>query len=123
MADRPLIIELLLGVQETTNHRIRKFGYGDGYEQIAADGINTKVREYNITTIPFSRFEMNAFKEQLDDVCVGDFFLVPAFPGLPPYIVGEEIRFRLVDNNYTLTFFPAAEKFQFTFTLKEAFSG
>lgn len=130
MADRTLLIDLIMGVEEVTSHRIRRFGYGDGYEQIAADGINTKVREYNITTIPFSESETNTFKGELDEVCAGDFFLVPAVDpatqlaaGLPPYIVGETVRFRVLDNKYTITHIPAANKFQILFTLREAFSG
>ncbi len=129
MADRTLVIDLLLGVEEVTTHRIRKFGYGDGYEQIAADGINTKVREYNITTIPFSADDASSFKVELDGVCAGDFFLIPAVDpitnvavGLPPYIDGEDVRFRLVDNKYSVTSLPASDKLQFTFSLREAFS-
>ena len=122
MADKTLIFDLILGVEETTNHRIRKFGYGDGYEQIAPDGINSKVREYNITTVPFTRAAMTTFKADLDSVCVGDFFKVTKANGLPPFITNEVVRFRLVDNTYSLKSFPASDKFQFTFALREAFS-
>ena len=62
MADRILAFDLIMGVEEVTTHRIRKFGYGDGYEQIAPDGINTKVREYNITTVPFSALDASLFR-------------------------------------------------------------
>tara|TARA_B100001287_G_scaffold272699_1_gene274820 strand:+ start:495 stop:866 length:372 start_codon:yes stop_codon:yes gene_type:complete len=123
MADRNLIIDLIMGVEETTSHRVRKFGYGDGYEQIQADGINTKVREYNITTIPFTLSEALTLKDDLDQVCVGDFFKVTKANGLPPFITNEVVRFRLVDNKYTLTSLPASDKFQFTFAIREAFSG
>ena len=123
MADQALIIDLLMGVEETTAHRVRKFGYGDGYEQIQADGINTKTRQYTITTIPFTLVETNAFKLALDQVCAGDFFLVTKALGLPPFIVNEDVRFRIADNRYTLINFPASDKFQFTFALEEAFSG
>lgn len=123
MADLPFVIDLVMGVDETTSHRIRKFGYGDGYEQIAPDGINTKVREYNITTIPFDPVSTNAFKANLDNVCAGDFFLVSSSTGLPPFIVGESVRFRIVDNKYTISNLPASEKFIFKFRLREAFSG
>ena len=123
MADLPFVIDLVMGVTETTSHRVRKFGYGDGYEQMAPDGINTKVREYNITTIPFNSVDTIAFKASLDNVCSGDFFLVPSSSGLPPFIVGESIRFRIVDNKYTISNLPASEKSIFRFTLREAFSG
>ena len=124
MADTNLVVDLILGVEEVTTHRIRKFGYGDGYEQIAPDGINTKVREYNITTIPFSGSEAILFREVLDEVCTGTFFRTTRDVGLPPYILPSTdlVRFRLVDNKYSVTSFPAANKFQFAFTLREAFA-
>jgi hypothetical protein len=123
MADINFVIDLVLGVDENTSHRIRKFGFGDGYEQIAPDGINTKVRAYNITTIPFGVADSLAFKNNLDQVCAGDFFLVPAGVGFPPYILGETVRFRVMDNKYTISYIPASDKYRFEFTLKEAFSG
>jgi hypothetical protein len=125
MADQVLNIELILGVDEVTSHRIRKFGYGDGYEQIAPDGINTKVREYNITTVPFSASTASDFREVLDDICIGDFFKTTTEIGLPPYIPAgsDSVRFRLVDNKYTLKSLPASDKFQFMFAIREAFSG
>jgi len=125
MADRPLSIDLIMGVEEVTTHRIRKFGYGDGYEQVAPDGINTKVREYNITTVPFSASTASSFKELLDEICSGDFFKTNRQVGLPPYILpgNDPVRFRLIDNKYSVTSLPAADKFQFTFSLREAFSG
>jgi hypothetical protein len=125
MADRILAFDLILGVEEVTTHRIRKFGYGDGYEQIAPDGINTKVREYNITTVPFTALDASLFRGVLDNVCTGDFFRTTKDLGLPPYIpAGSDlVRFRLIDNKYSLTSLPASDKFQFTFSLREAFSG
>ena len=125
MADRTFSIDLIMGVDEVTTHRVRKFGFGDGYEQIAPDGINTRVREYNVTTVPFSFIEAQLFRSDLlDQVCAGDFLLLDRAVGLPPYIpAGLTVRFRLVDNKYSITSLPASDKFQFTFSLREAFSG
>lgn len=123
MADIPFVLDLVMGVTETTQHRVRKFGFGDGYEQIVPDGINTKVREYNITTRPFTLSETNALKANLDEVCAGDFFLVSRSTGFPPYIIGESVRFRIVDNKYTIRNLPSSEKYTFEFTLREAFAG
>ena len=81
------------------------------------------MRAYNITTIPFGVADSLAFKNNLDQVCAGDFFLVPAGVGFPPYIVGEKVRFRVMDNKYTISYIPASDKYRFEFTLKEAFSG
>ena len=125
MADIPLIaLDIVMSVEETTTHRVRKFGFGDGYEQIAPDGINTKVREYNITTRPFDSDEANALKANLDNVCAGDFFFVPREFGFSPYIEsGEDVRFRIADNKYKISNLPASDKYIFSFILREAFSG
>jgi len=114
-----LNIDLLMGVQETHNHRVRRFGYGDGYEQVAPDGVNTLVREYNITTRPFSQSEYILFKESLESVCIGDTFLVKE---LTPFISSTEgVHFRLKDNNYSVDYLPASNTFRFSFSLVEAF--
>ena len=125
MADIALTaFDLVMNVEETTTHRVRKFGFGDGYEQIAPDGINTKVREYNITTRPFTLAETNAFKANLDEVCAGDFFLLDRRSNaMEPYIIGESVRFRIADNKYTLANLPASDKYVFSFALREAFAG
>jgi hypothetical protein len=116
--------DLVMGVKETTTHRVRKFGFGDGYEQIAPDGINTKVREYNITTRPLTLADTILLKSHLDNVCAGDFFSVSASSlSLAPYITGEAVRFRIADNKYSISNLPASEKYIFEFTLREAFSG
>ena len=118
MADIALTaFDLVMNVEETTTHRVRKFGFGDGYEQIAPDGINTKVR-------PFTLAETNAFKANLDEVCAGDFFLLDnRSNAMEPYIIGESVRFRIADNKYTLANLPASDKYIFSFALREAFAG
>ena len=52
MADVSLLLDLRMEVSENTSHRIRKYGFGDGYEAIAKDGINTRQTEYSIKTEP-----------------------------------------------------------------------
>ena len=39
------------GVNETKNPRVLKAQFGDGYQQRTADGINTIVRQWNLTFI------------------------------------------------------------------------
>jgi len=117
----PLALDLVLDVQEKHTHRVRKFGYGDGYEQMQPDGINTRSREYNITTTPFSRSSYINFKRNLDEVCVGDTFLILS---LEPFISGtfvEKAHFRLADNTYSVSYLPSSDKYRFTFVLQEAF--
>tara|TARA_B100001059_G_C17746195_1_gene534451 strand:+ start:185 stop:547 length:363 start_codon:yes stop_codon:yes gene_type:complete len=115
----PLLIDLLLGVEEKHIHRVRKFGYGDGYEQISPDGINSLVREYNVTTIPFSQSDYLGFKNSLDAVCVGDTFLVKTLAPFISTLTGD--HFRLADNTYNVSYLPAADKYRFSFVLREAF--
>ena len=117
MADRALALDLVLSVEETTNHRVRRFGYGDGYEQVSPDGINTAVREYNITTRPLSFFEFVLLKNELDAVCTGDFFLAT----LQPYS-SVETRYRVADSRYSTSHLPASDTYRISFLLREAFA-
>ena len=119
---------LIVGVKESTQHRVRKFGYGDGYEQIAPDGINSRIRDYNIKTRPLTDIEANSnlksggaflgLRPALDLVCRGDFFVATLDP-----LNTAEARYRVVDNKYDVEYIPAADKYIFTFELREAFSG
>ena len=128
MADQTLTLDLLIGVKESTQHRVRKFGYGDGYEQIAPDGINSRIRDYNIKTRPLTDTEANStlkvsgaflgLRPALDSVCRGDFFVATLDP-----LSTVETRYRVVDSNYEVEYLPAADKYIFTFTLREAFAG
>ena len=52
MADVNLTLDLRMEVTEQTTHRVRKYGFGDGYEAVAKDGINTRQTEYSVTTVP-----------------------------------------------------------------------
>jgi len=117
----PLALDLVLDVQEKHTHRVRKFGYGDGYEQMQPDGINTRSREYNITTTPFSQSSYINFKRNLDEVCVGETFLIESLEPFIPRTSLENAHFRLADNTYSVSYLPSSDKYRFSFTLKEAF--
>lgn len=117
-----LSIELLLGVEESTSHRVRKFGYGDGYEQILPDGVNSKVRSYNIITSPISDASAITLVTALDEVCDGDTFEIQSLePFFSIALDQPALHFRLADNTYSRSYLPASDKFQFTFVLQEAF--
>jgi len=118
VADINLSIDVPASIQEVTTHRVRVFGYGDGYQQIAADGINTRGTSYEFTTKPLSPGDASAFKTDLDNVAVGDFFLATLSP-----FVTEERRYRLADNTYTRSVLagPSANEV-FQFTLIESFA-
>lgn len=124
MADQSLSLDLVMGVEEKTFHRVKKFGYGDGYEQIAPDGINSRIREYNITTEPLTSSDADGnantdgLRQKLDKVCAGDFFVAT----LSPYS-DVSTRYRVVDNAYEVQYLPSSTKYIFSFTLREAFAG
>jgi len=119
MADVNLALDIPMHVQEIHTHRVRKFSFGDGYEQVAADGTNTRMTEYNITTRPLVDADASNLQNDLDKVAVGDFFLITLqpFSSLPR-------RYRLKGNSYQRQFLPAhVTRHQiFQFTLVESFS-
>ena len=119
MADVNLSIDLRMEVKEKVTHRIRKFGFGDGYEQIAADGIQAKSTEYDVTTRPLLTADADTLKTSLDRVALGDYFLAT----LSPFSTIVR-RYRLKDNNYERQVLPGnlVSYEVFSFTLVEAFS-
>ncbi len=116
MADIKLTLDLVLSVEETTSHRVRKFGYGDGYEQVSPDGINTGVREYNITTRPLDSATFITFKGSLDRVCTGEFFVSTLYP-----YSSVSKRYRIVDSTYSSSHLPSSGSYIVSFTLIESF--
>lgn len=128
MADVNLSIELVASASEQLTHRVRKFGFGDGYEQIAQDGINSRSTKYDITTRPLSLTDAQVVSDALDKAAVGDYLKMT----LKPFSYIER-RYRLADNSYTRQFLkaPSDNSFittngkayvLFQFTLVEAFS-
>ena len=118
MADVSLLLDLRMEVSETTSHRVRKYGFGDGYEAIAKDGINTRRTEYSIKTEPIKDITTSSiFQESLDRVSTGDFFLAT----LAPFSTVPR-RYRLKDSSYTREINPSNKSVTFSFTLVEAYS-
>ncbi len=118
MADVSLLLDLRMEVSETTSHRVRKYGFGDGYEAIAKDGINTRQTEYSIKTEPIKDITTSSiFQESLDRVSTGDFFLAT----LAPFSTVPR-RYRLKDSSYTREINPSNKSVTFSFTLVEAYS-
>ena len=127
MADVNFSIDLVNNVQESISHRVRKFGFGDGYEQIAADGINTRMVQYDITTRPLKAADADVMRVALDKAAVGDYLLCT----LTPYSTTQR-RYRLLDSSYQRQFLVQAstalattqrESYEiFQFTLIEAYA-
>ena len=102
MADVNLALDLVSNVQEKRTHRVRKFSFGDGYEQITADGVNTRMSEYDVTTRPLGSTDALVLRNALDDVAIGDYFLMT----LTPFSQTQR-RYRLKDNSYSRQFLVA----------------
>lgn len=99
MADVNLALDLVSNVQEKRSHRVKKFSFGDGYEQISADGVNTLITEYDITTRPLKAADALVLLNGLDAVAVGDHFLAT----LSPFSTTAR-RYRLKDNSFSRQF-------------------
>ena len=127
MADVNFAIDLVNTVQERMSHRVRKFGFGDGYEQIAADGVNSRKVEYDITTRPLKVSDANTMRTALDNAAIGDYLLCT----LEPYS-NIQRRYRLKDSSYVRQYLVQAsaarattqrESYEiFQFTLIEAYA-
>jgi hypothetical protein len=117
VADKALTLDLTLNVVEKVLHRVRKYKFAEGYEQIQKDGINTKITEYEITTKPLSSAAATTFIADLDSVAQGDFFVATLKP-----FSNVAKKYRLKTNNYQRSYLPSTARSIFTFTLIEAFA-
>jgi phage-related protein len=61
------------GLTVRRGNRTTKARFGDGYEQVSPDGLNTDIREYTIDTAPISDEAAIALDGQLASLN-GDFF-------------------------------------------------
>jgi len=117
VADRTLSLDLTISVVEKVTHRVRKYGFGEGYEQIQKDGINTKRTEYDVTTKPLTSADANTLKTNLDLVASGDYFLAT----LAPFSSTQQ-RYRLKNGTYNEQILPSTNRRIFTFTLSLAYA-
>jgi phage-related protein len=117
VADKALSLDLTINVSEKVFHRVKKYGFGDGYEQIQKDGINSRSTEYEITTKPLSSSDASTLKTNLDSVATGDYFVAT----LSPFSTTSK-RYRLKNGSYTEQLLPSTARHIFTFTLQEAFA-
>jgi len=117
VADKALALDLTMNVAEKVSHRVRRYKFGDGYEQIQKDGINTKSTEYDIQTKPLSAATAASFKADLDNVCQGDYFVAT----LAPYST-TALRYRIKNGDYSMSYLPSTKRSIFSFTLQLAFA-
>tara|TARA_B100001778_G_C18597066_1_gene635290 strand:- start:1960 stop:2322 length:363 start_codon:yes stop_codon:yes gene_type:complete len=118
MADVNLTLDFRMEVVETTSHRVRTYGFGDGYEAMSPDGVNSRMTEYSVVTEPIvGAATQTSFQRDLDKVAVGDYFLAT----LQPWS-NEQRRYRLKDNTYSRKINPVIGAIEYTFTLVEAYA-
>lgn len=117
MADRALSLDLTISVVEKVTHRVRKYGFGEGYEQLQKDGINTKRTEYDITTKPLTSANAGTLRTNLDLVAGGDYFLATLTP-----FSNTQQRYRLKNGTYSEQILPSTNRRIFTFTLSLAYT-
>jgi len=73
MAQPPLILDVQYGLTARRGTRLRRISFGDGYEQVVPDGLNSDIRRYEIQTIPMSDLLASKLDEDLSEL-QGDFF-------------------------------------------------
>jgi len=73
MAQPTLALPCEYGLTVQRGNRTLKNSFGDGYEQVSPDGINTDVRKYQIDTAPIADTTAIALDKQLSALAV-DFF-------------------------------------------------
>lgn len=74
---------------KTTASRVRKIGFGEGYENAVGDGINPTAEEWQVVTIPLRNSDVDTMESELAGL-KGDSFL-----WTPPVLNHVEARYRL----------------------------
>lgn len=78
MAQPTFTLDVEYGLTVRRGTRVRRIQFGDGYEQVVPDGLNTDIRRYGITTVPISDAQARAIDEDLANLA-GDFFYAQFF--------------------------------------------
>lgn len=73
MAQPTFTINVQYGLTARRGTRLRRVSFGDGYEQVVPDGLNSDIRQYEIQTVPITDAQASALDEDLSDL-QGDFF-------------------------------------------------
>jgi hypothetical protein len=66
-------IDVEYGLAVRRGTRLRRVSFGDGYEQVVPDGLNSDIRKYDVRTVPITDAQAAALDEDLSDL-QGDFF-------------------------------------------------
>jgi phage-related protein len=63
-------------VQERETLRIRSTQFGENYEQTSEDGLNSRLQEFDLTTLSLTDFQAERFLEVMRDLKGGPFYWV-----------------------------------------------
>lgn len=124
MAVVNLALDLVANTTEDVTYRMKKFGFGDGYEQLSPDGIHPRQTSYQITTRPLNAADAESLEGALHLAARGDFLSIKLEP-----FSNETRLYRLQDSTYSRQFLrfssnsssAAVSKLVFSFTLIESF--
>jgi len=100
-------------VQGSATLRIRRAGFGDGYEQISSDGINPRGQAYDITTVPLTDSHAQALDAALSSLN-GSYFWSRIGSDTQPY------KYRLDPFTWNASY-EGPNRTSFTFKVKRAF--
>ena len=108
MAQPTLALPCEYGLTVVRGIRTKETKFGDGYAQIAPDGINNEIRKYQIDTVPIADTIAIALDAQLISL-KGDFFYSQFFMDDHLY------KYRLSPNQWQWSSLgPNSNKFSFT---------
>jgi len=93
MTQPTLALPCEYGLTVQRGSRTQKISFGDGYEQVSPDGINSDIRQYQIDTAPIADLTAIALDKQLAAL-VGDFFYSQFF------MDAEMYKYRLEPNQW-----------------------
>lgn len=100
------------GATCTISTRLKTLSFGDGYEQVAPDGINLNTERWNITTVPLRSAVAGGVEVTMNNLRGEWFFWTP--PN------GDSGKFRL-DSDVTRTFVGVNSQ-TVSFTLKRIYA-
>jgi phage-related protein len=107
-----LSFSIQYGATKNTTTRVKRLSFGDGYEQVAPDGINVIDETWDVVTVPLRDSVADTLESTLNGL-LGEWFY-----WTPPY--GSEGKYRLnsaISRNYV-----GVSSSTLSFTLKKVYA-
>lgn len=98
---------------KTIMHRIKSVKFGDGYEQLSPDGINSKVDKWRLSYVWMDKATYETIQTAFDTVGGADYFT------WTPYGEAVSKRFKVDPDSKTVSF--SSGKIKFSFSLTQVF--